>query len=144
MPEYGRTLRLEDLGFTADVLCIAGVWTRLGTQLTVPAGVKMALGRRYDGYVAIIPDNTSSAVIYGRFRVVVSDPQEYRKVVVCEFHSRTIGSITDKRQKKIQPLTMPWVRQDSKIWVEANLDATDTVDFGDTLSALDFTEKTVP
>jgi len=143
MPEYSRTLRFEDLGFSADVACVAGTWKRLGTQKTVEAGMKYAIGRRFDGYACVILKNTSGTVVYAKVRIVVSDPQEFRKIVVLEFNTRITTDMADKTKKKLVPLTMPWVRQDSKIWAEVDIESSDSIDYGLTTSAIDFTAKTV-
>ena len=145
--EYGETLRFEDFdtlpGFSADKYLLADTWNRIGT-FVVPAGIQYALGRRFDGYVVVLMyDTTPTNLLHGRVRLVATDPQEYRKVVLLDFNTRTTTDMGDKAKKKLLPLTTPWVTKDSKLILEINPEAACQIDFGATLSAIDVTVKVV-
>lgn len=147
MVEYSRTLRFEDFttlpGFTADKQLTSGVWTRVGTYV-VPAGIQVAIGRRFDGYAVAILQHTSLTVpFYGKVRIVATDPQEFRKVVLLEFDTRTTTDMGDKQKKKLIPLTTPWVGKDGKLILEIDPETTYALDYGKTTSAIDITVRVV-
>lgn len=138
--EFPVTFRLEDFGFTADVVMLAGEWNRIGAY-TVEAGMEYCMGRRDDGYVYIMMDHTDSAQFHGRIRFVVANPAETRREVVAEYGTRTMGDASDKTKKPRFPLSPPWVTQDSKIIVEIDPESDKTLDFGLSLSAIDLTSR---
>ena len=147
MVEYGETWRFEDFntlpGFSADVTLTTGQWNRLGTKV-IPAGIQVALGRRFDGYVVVMMyDTTPTNLLHGRVRITATDPQEYRKVVLLDFNTRTTTDMGDKAKKKLLPLTEPWVRKDSKLILEIWPEATCNLDYGATQSAIDVTVEVV-
>ena len=139
--EYPVTMRLEDFGFTADKALTVAIWNRIGAY-TVEAGMEYCMGRRYDGFIYILMDHTDSVQFHGKIRFVVTNPAETKKQVVAEFGTRTMGSASDKTQKPVFPLSPPWVTQDSKIILEIMPEsAGKTLDFGDSLSAIDMTSR---
>lgn len=138
--EYPVTFRLEDFGFTADVVMLAGQWNRVGAY-TVEAGMEYCMGRRFDGYIYVMMDHTDSAQFHGRIRFVVTNPAETKKFVVAEFGTRTMGDASEKTKKPQFPLSPPWVTQDSKIIVEIDPETDKTLDFGLSLSAIDMTSR---
>jgi len=140
--EYPMTFTLEDFGFDADVALVAGEWTPIATY-TVEAGMEYCMGRRFDGYIYVSLENTSDVQFHGKIRFVVSNPAETKKQVVAEFGTRTMGSASDKAQKPAFPLAPPWVTQDSKIIVEVDPESSDSLDYGNTLSAIDLTARVV-
>lgn len=138
--EYPVTLRIEDFEFTADQVLTADVWNRIGAK-TIEAGMEYCMGRRFDGFIYIAMKHTDAVQFHGRVRFVVTNPAETRKEVVAEFGTRTMGSASDKTQKPTFPLSPPWVTQDSKIILEINPEEAKTLDFGETLSAIDLTSR---
>ena len=147
MVEYARTLRFEDFntspGFTADVTLTTGQWNRIGTMV-IPAGIQYALGRRFDGYaVVLMYDTTPTNLLHGRVRIVATDPQEFRKIVLLEFNTRTTTDMGEKSKKRLLPLTIPWVRKDSKLILEVDPETTCFLDYGATQSAIDVTVRVV-
>ena len=147
MVEYGETLRFEDFntlpGFTADVHgMLSTAWTRIGTKV-VPAGIEIAIGRKFDGYACVIMNETNGTIFYGKIRITATDPQEYRKVVLLDFNTRTTTDMADKTKKKLLPLTKPGVGKDGKLILEIWPESTCKIDYGATLSAIDVTVKVI-
>ena len=145
--EYTKTLRFEDFktlpGFTADKDLLADTWNRIGTYVVV-AGEQVYLGRKFDGYaVVIMYDTTPTNLLYGKVRIVGTDPGEYRKVVLLEFNTRTTTDMGDKSKKRLLPLTTPGVGKDGKLILEVYPEAACKIDYGATLSAIDVTVKVV-
>lgn len=138
MDTYFKTLRFEDFGFAADLVCTAAVWTRVGA-ITVPAGVLYAMGRIADGFAYALLKHTDAVVNYGRVRISAANPEETRKVVLLEFNTRTTTDPADKMKKIIVPLTKPFVQRDSKLICEIMPEATFTLDFGTSLASIDIT-----
>lgn len=138
--EFPVTFRLEDFGFNADVALVAGEWNRIGAYV-VEAGMEYCIGRRYDGYIYVELKDTADAQFHGKIRFVVTNPAETRKEVVAEYHTREMGSISNKQQKPVLPLSPPWVTQDSKIICEIDPEANNTLDFGNTIAAIDLTSR---
>ena len=143
MVEYGGTLRFQDFGFTTDTGLPINVWTRVGTQFTVPAGLKYVIGRKFDGYACAILKDTIGTICYGMVRIVASDPQEYRKTTVLEFHTSTTTDMGDKAKKKLVPYTTPRVRKDSKLILYIKPDAAMALDKDFIQSAIDVTVEVV-
>jgi len=136
---YEKSLRLEDFGFTADKALVAGVWTRVGTSYVVPAQVAVMLGKIRDGFIAMVLKDTANTTFYGKVRVIASNSEETKKVVLVEFNTRSTYDLTDKLKMLSLPIRKPLVRQDSKLIVEIDPEANNTLDFGNTLSRIDVT-----
>ena len=146
MVEYARTLRFEDFntlpGFDADVVVTTGEWNRLGTMV-IPAGIMYAIGRKFDGYAVALLKGTDTTAFHGIVRITATDPQEFRKIVLLEFNTRTTTDMGDKAKKRLLPLITPWVRKDSKLILEIWPEETIVMDYGETLSAIDVTVRVV-
>lgn len=138
--EYPVTFRLEDFGFDADKVLTVGEWNRIGAYI-VEAGMEYCIGRRFDGFIYVQMQHTDAAVFHGKIRFVVTNPAETKKEVVAEHHTREMGDVADKTKKPVFPLSPPWVTQDSKIIVEIDPDEAKTLDFGNTISAIDLTSR---
>lgn len=124
--EFRRTLTDSDFtlntetahGVTAVVL-VASVWTKVGTY-TVPKGVKIAVGQRFDAHFYASFEDSNDAVLNAKVRIVVSNPTEYNRRVVGEFSTREVTAQTaDKKLMPYAPLVPIWVKGDSKIIIEA-------------------------
>jgi hypothetical protein len=139
MPEaYRKSLSFEDIGFAADKALLVDTWNRVAA-LSIPAGTLYALGRVIDGFVAAILKDTSNVTQYGSIRLVASNPEETRKQVLIQFHTRSTTDLADKTKMVLAPLTKPFIKADSKLILEIDPDAAFTLDFGLTFSRLDFT-----
>jgi hypothetical protein len=139
MPEaYRKTLSFEDIGFAADKALTVDTWNRVAA-LSIPAGTLYALGRVIDGFVAAILKDTSDVTKHGNIRLVASNPEETRKQVLMQFHTRATTDLADKTKMVLAPLTKPFIKADSKLILEIDPDAAFTLDYGLTFSRLDFT-----
>ena len=136
---YEKSLRLEDFGFSADKTLVAGTWNRIGTAYTVPAQCALMLGKVKDGFISVILKDTTNTTFYGKVRVVASNSEETKKVVLVEFNTRACTDLTDKLKMPELPIRKPLVRQDSKLIVEVDPEANNTLDYGNTLSRIDIT-----
>ena len=127
MPEeFRRTLTDSDFtldtetvdGYTCIVL-VAATWRKIGT-FTVPKGIRMAVGQRFDAHFYASFEDSATDEISAIVRISVSDPTEYDRRPVAEFTTDDVTAQT--KDKKLQPyakITPIWVRGDSKIIVEA-------------------------
>lgn len=119
--ELRRILTHKDFAgiATADQTLVASVWTKIGVY-TVPKGVRIAVGQRYDAHFYAHFEETDDDEVTARVRIVVSDPTEYNRRTVAEFDTRQCTENTkDKKLMPYAPLVEPWVKGDSKIIIEA-------------------------
>ena len=136
---YEKSLTLENFGFAADTAMVAGVWNRIGTSYVVPAQCALMLGKTRDGFISMVLVKTATGTIYGKVRVLASNSEETKKVVLVEFNTRSCTDLTDKLKMPELLIRKPLVRQDSKLIVEIDPEEDNTLDFGLTTSRIDVT-----
>ena len=138
-----------------DIVLVPSVWNKLGTY-TVPNGMMMAVGKRFDGYVYCRIDSDGTGQIHGRIRIKVSNPTEDLKIPVLEFNTRACKDANGKQDKPFVVLTPPWAQPHSKLILEYYNEpilhakptaaiAEDTIDLSDadTQLTLDVTYKLI-
>ena len=105
-------------GYTCIVL-VASTWRKIGTY-TVPKGIRMAVGQRFDAHYYAQFEDSGTDTITARVRVTITDPTGYNQRHVAEFTTDECTEDTaDKKLMPYAPIVPIWVRGDSKIVVEA-------------------------
>jgi len=144
LTRFPRTYNLTDFGITADVVCQNAQWTTIG-EIVVPAqqqvtfGVGDTLGGVDTREIAYIQlEDTSAADLAGKYRLVLTDANETKTLVVVEQRTerfsasatdRTVGflvgeyPINAKEDSKLQMRFYP----DGGAAITIDFDATDNV-----------------
>lgn len=135
---FPRTLSNRDFGLTADVTLKQYEYIKVGS-LTVPAqqyiawGANDILSGQPQGRTAYMRLDDTAGQLTGVFRLVVTDANETRSVVVLEERSEKMSADVNDRQKAVLlPEARPLAQEDSKLLILFSADATGkTVDFDD-------------
>lgn len=131
--EYKRILTFNDfVGIKpaeTDITMVAGEWQTLGTY-TVPKGVRVAVGQRFDSHVYMKLETSllGNIALPCRVRIVVSEPTGYGKRHIFSFDTRSCT--VDSADKDLLPyltLREPWILGDSKIIIEVYPETTNLV-----------------
>ena len=140
--KFMKVLDEVDFGLTAaDMPVNANVWQKIGSGYTVPAQQMFHFGYGTpelpdnQGYLYMyISDDTPAAEV-GKVRLVQSNAQETVKFVIAEYNMiNTHGSTTNKAMQLALPeqTQFPLVGEDSKLWLEVNVTAADSIDKDET------------
>jgi len=134
LSRYPRVYNKSDFGITADVTCQPSIYTKVG-EVTVPAGQKITFGiggvgngvdTREVAYIKFA--DSSGNQLHGTIRLVLSDPNEVKKIVVAEQRTeRFSASESDKTQGFLLGEYPIRAKEDSKLIVEFYPDSASAV-----------------
>jgi len=129
---FPRTLTVADI-MSADVAVATGKFNKLG-EFQIPAqqgyewGYGSAAQPENQGYLYVSLKIAAGTQVEGKLRLVVSDANETKKVVIYEERTEVLrGSTTDKTQKVPLPRTGPRASEDDKLILELQPDSAVTV-----------------
>lgn len=135
-PGYASELVYADGAQAADVVCTAGIWTKVW-EYVVPAQELIAVGcgvlgdPHSQGLVDFLTVTVAPADLVGQYRVIAQNARETKRQTIFEKSSAIAhGSAnTDKQGMLLIPESAVKVGEDSKITIEFKATATQTLDF---------------
>ena len=143
---FPRTLGLSDFGITANVVCQANQWNKVGT-LTVPAQQLIAFGSNdptggasiagSPAYIKLVAE--TGTALTGKIRLVVSDANELKiNTIKEETLARFSADVSDRTKAVLLPLSGLYAGEDSKLTIQyyPPSDSAETIDYDGTGSEI--------
>jgi hypothetical protein len=150
MAERFRSAFTKNELITADTVCSAGIFTKLG-EYKVQAGELCTIGygeqsgqESAQGRIFLDLKTSASAVVPGTVRLQAYSPQNRPLVILGEWRIEVLNQGSGDRTKQV-PLAeaMYWLSEDKKLFLEFNPDSTATVAKAQSTVLIDTTEEAV-